>query len=33
VASRVAVADVEQLNSWIQAMFDGASPRQLFAEG
>jgi predicted transposase/invertase (TIGR01784 family) len=33
VASRVAVADVEQLNTWIKAMFDGASPRQLFAEG
>jgi predicted transposase/invertase (TIGR01784 family) len=34
VASRVAAADLEQLNRWIDALvFDGASPGQLFAEG
>ncbi|EEF27285.1 conserved hypothetical protein [Ricinus communis] len=33
LASRIAAADVEQLNSWIKALFDGASPGQLFAEG
>lgn len=31
--SRIAEADSSQLSDWIKALFDGASPRQLFAEG
>jgi predicted transposase/invertase (TIGR01784 family) len=31
--SMIAEADSSQLNDWIKALFEGASPRQLFAEG
>lgn len=31
--SRIAEADSTQLSDWLKALFDGASPRQLFAEG
>lgn len=30
---RIAEADTSQLSDWIKALFGGASPRQLFAEG
>lgn len=33
VAERIAGADAGQLRAWIKSLFDGASPRQLFAEG
>lgn len=32
-AEKIARADHDQLRAWIKALFDGASPRQLFAEG
>jgi hypothetical protein len=31
--SRIAEADSRQLNDWLKALFAGASPRHLFAEG
>jgi predicted transposase/invertase (TIGR01784 family) len=33
IAEQIAAADAAQLNAWIRALFAGASPRQVFAEG